>query len=127
MYGLGLLQPALKQAGALHAPLLLAAGLVLVAQLAGCPAPLASLLAASASEALDPFPGVMFALVMALGLPAGLLADTSPLMQPAASLANPAQSPYRLYALSNAELLLRLGANLLVLEPLGSLRAHAIA
>ncbi len=66
----------------------------------------------------DPTWRIMALLTATIGLPYLVLAGTSPLLQRWFSLTHPGQSPYRLYALSNAGSLLALITYPFVIEPL---------
>ncbi|MFZ4775155.1 MAG: spermidine synthase [Terrimicrobiaceae bacterium] len=73
----------------------------------------------------DPTWRIMLLLTATVGLPYLVLAATSPLLQSWFSLTHPRQSPYRLYALSNAGSLLALITYPFVIEPLFTRGAQA--
>ena len=72
----------------------------------------------------DPTWRILAVLATGVGLPYFALAATSPLVQAWFSVAKPAASPYRLYALSNAGSLLALATYPLVVEPALRLRTQ---
>ena len=73
----------------------------------------------------NPTGPILLLLTRYLGLPYLMLAAASPLIQKWSSLLDPEESPYRLYALSNAGALLALISFPLVLEPSLSRQAQA--
>lgn len=73
-----------------------------------------------------PTMGVLFVLLMSVGLPYFLLSTTTPLLQAWFSRLPKTDSPYKFYALSNAASLLALAAYPFVLQPLFSLPRQSL-
>lgn len=73
----------------------------------------------------DPTGTILLLLLVTAGLPYVILSATSPLLQHWFHRAAPAQSPYRLYALSNAGSLLALLGYPFLIEPLLTVRRQA--
>ena len=73
----------------------------------------------------DPTWRILWLLIALIGLPYGVLAATSPLMQAWFSRAYPKRSPYRLFALSNAGSMLALLLYPAVFEPLATRNVQA--
>ena len=74
----------------------------------------------------EPTSGVLFVLLLSVGLPYFLLSTTTPLLQAWYSRLPRTNSPYTLYALSNAASLLALAVYPFVLQPLFSLPKQSL-